>query len=260
MNHYVYKITNTQNGMYYIGKRSTLLPIEEDPYMGSGTLIKKALDELDRDTFRKEIIAVFETQHEALEYESSLVNESVVNDPMSYNIILGGSRGFDRTSMITSDETKRKISLANKGRSRRPMTPESIARRAESQRGLKRSEETREKMREAAKNRKRISEEDREKISERMTGQTRPDLQGKKRTEEQRQRMSEARSGKSLDKTHCDAIRESRQRMSPEERTEKFGHRKGHPRSEEEKLKISEAILDWWKRRKNAQEVDSFTE
>jgi len=260
MNHYVYKITNTQNGMYYIGKRSTLLPIEEDPYMGSGTLIKKALEKLGREVFHKEIIAVFETQHETLEYESGLVNESVVNDPMSYNILLGGSRGFDRTSMITTDVTKRKMSLAHKGRIRRPMSPESIARRAESQRGLKRSEETREKMREAAKNRKRISEEDREKISARMSGKPRPDLQGKKRTEEQRQKMSEAHTGKTLDEAHCNAIRESRQRLSPEERTEKFGHRKGQLQSEEEKLKRSEAIRDWWKRRKNAQEVDSITE
>ena len=260
MNHYVYKITNTQNGMYYIGKRSTRLPIEDDPYMGSGTLIKKVLDELGKEAFYKEIIAVFETQYEALEYESSLVNEIVVNDPMSYNILLGGSRGFDRTSMITTNETKRKMSLANKGRSRRPMKPESIVRRAESQRGLKRSEETREKMREAAKNRKRISEEDREKISERMTGKQRPDLRGKKRSETQRLRMSEAHEGNPLSESHCEAIRESRERMSPEERTEKFGHRKGKTQSAEEKVKRSEAIRDWWKRRKHAQKNDSVTE
>ena len=259
MNRYVYKITNMQNGMYYIGKRSTRLPIE-DPYMGSGILIKKVLEELGRKVFHKEIIAVFETQHEALEYESSLVNEIVVNDQMSYNILLGGSREFDRTSMITTDETKMKVSLENKGRCRRPMKPESIARRAESQRGLRRSEETREKMREAAKNRKRISEEDREKISARMTGKSRPDLQGKKRTEEQCQRMSAAHAGKTLDKTHCDAIHESRRRMSPEERAEKFGHRKSLPQTEEEKLKRSKAIRDWWKRRKNAKEDDSITE
>jgi hypothetical protein len=162
--------------------------------------------------------------------------------------------------MITTNETKRKMSLANKGRSRRPMKPESIARRAESQRGLKRSEETREKMRAAAKNRKRISEEDREKISERMTDKPRFDLRGKKRSEAQRLRMSEAHEDKSLSESHREAIRESRERMSPAERAEKFGHRKCKSQSAEEKVKRSEAIRDWWRRRKNAQENCSVTE
>jgi len=81
-----------------------------------------------------------------------------------------------------SEETKRKISLANQGpRSDkqiaadrklatcnigRKLSPESIAKRTAKQTGIKRSEETKRRMREAMKNRPSMSEETKRKISE----------------------------------------------------------------------------------------------
>lgn len=53
MFHYVYEITNNINGKKYIGKRSCHCPIEEDKYMGSGTLLLKAIDKYGIDNFSK---------------------------------------------------------------------------------------------------------------------------------------------------------------------------------------------------------------
>ena len=43
--HYIYKITNLENDMSYIGQR--LLPekmtLENDPYFGGGTLIRRVI-------------------------------------------------------------------------------------------------------------------------------------------------------------------------------------------------------------------------
>ena len=54
MAYYVYKITNKINGKWYIGKRKHRLPFN-DPYMGSGKLIKVAIEKYGKDNFTKEI-------------------------------------------------------------------------------------------------------------------------------------------------------------------------------------------------------------
>ena len=74
-NHYVYLITNKVNGMKYIGKRSCSCPIEQDRYMGSGTLISKAIKKYGRDNFSKTVLFVGETEEEAYQYERELIEK-----------------------------------------------------------------------------------------------------------------------------------------------------------------------------------------
>lgn len=161
-NHYIYKITNNINGKYYYGKRSCKCAIDKDPYMGSGTLLRKALLKHGTDNFTKEILAICDSAEDTLELEEMLVTLKEVNDPMCYNMICGGRVGT--TGLKHSDEAKAKISKAatvfNTGRicteetrnKRRLLmtgkthTIEAIAKMSESQKGRTHSEATKAKM------------------------------------------------------------------------------------------------------------------
>jgi len=87
----IYKIVNVANGKYYIGKHKTFEL--DDGYLGSGIAISGALRKYGKDNFFKEILFVFDNEYDMDQKESELVTESVINDPMSYNIALGGQGG-----------------------------------------------------------------------------------------------------------------------------------------------------------------------
>lgn len=88
MNYIIYKITNNINGKYYIGRHST--NNIEDGYMGSGLGITNAIKKYGKQNFTKEIIAEAKNSQELWELELKIVNETVVKDPMSYNMTYGG--------------------------------------------------------------------------------------------------------------------------------------------------------------------------
>ena len=75
--HYVYKITNLNNGKFYIGKHSTSKL--KDDYMGSGTLIKRAIKKEGIHNFKKEILRYFSFEEDALNYERKLISEIKVD-------------------------------------------------------------------------------------------------------------------------------------------------------------------------------------
>lgn len=91
---YIYKITNLINGKYYIGKRHQ--KTDKDPlndgYYGSGHALKKAIEKYGIDNFKKEILEFCETLDELNKREAEIVNDDVVKDPKSYNLMCGGIR------------------------------------------------------------------------------------------------------------------------------------------------------------------------
>lgn len=86
--HYLYKITNLINGKYYYGVHSTYYL--GDGYWGSGVLIKKAIQKYGKNNFSKEFIEFFSNEKDMYEKEKKFIDESIVNDPQSYNLMEGG--------------------------------------------------------------------------------------------------------------------------------------------------------------------------
>ena len=95
MKHIVYRITNTINGRYYIGAHST--DDINDDYMGSGELIKKAIEKYAVSSFIKEVLFEAASAQEMYEKEKELV-VTIHDDPISYNMNGGGKGGWDHVN------------------------------------------------------------------------------------------------------------------------------------------------------------------
>lgn len=77
----------------YIGCHKTLDP--NDDYIGSGKLLKRAIKKYGRENFIKEILFIFDTPHLMFEKEKEIVDKLFVEANNTYNLLLGGSGGFD---------------------------------------------------------------------------------------------------------------------------------------------------------------------
>ena len=144
-----------------------------------------------------------------------------------------------------SEETKRKLSEANKGEKHpkfgKPVSEETRSKISESNRNRVISEETRRKMSESSKGKKH-SEETRRKMSE----------AAKKRkpiSEETRRKLSEASKGNTnmLGKTHSD---ETKRKMSEAAKKHSWNKGKTGVYSEEHRRKLSEAAKKQWARKR----------
>lgn len=176
---YLYKITNTVNGMEYIGVHRT--DNLNDGYMGSGKLIRRAIAKYGEENFSKEILEYFNTYREALIKEKEIVTLEYANKNNTYNLREGGygkcewsdewKKEFSQykknkwvndeeyrgkmMTIIQSEERRKKISKTLTGKKRnnpQNKDPEKIRKTAETHRGMKRSEQAKKNMSEAAKN------------------------------------------------------------------------------------------------------------
>jgi len=162
----IYKITNKIDGKFYIGKHKT--PNLDDGYMGSGKLIKRAIEKHKLENFTKEILHVFDNEVEMNEAEKRLV---VIGEE-SYNLCPGGHGGFGfinknvdltaRNRKISSSRNyedlqfRQKLSTAVTAsvdyRKKPTYSEESWGRMTNSFKGKKHKKETIEKIREIKKN------------------------------------------------------------------------------------------------------------
>ena len=133
----VYKITNNNNNKYYIGMHQT--KNLDDGYMGSGKLIKKAIQKYSIENFTKEILHVFDNEEDMKNKEKELV---VINE-MSYNLCDGGHGGFGYINRTGLSNLHNQASLGGKAAAK--LHPQGTFG------GKKHTEETKQKMRDSRK-------------------------------------------------------------------------------------------------------------
>lgn len=93
-NFYIYEIENLINHKKYIGKRHCHCKIEDDDYMGSGVLIKKAIAKYGKQNFVKRILMICDSEQEAYEAEREIIqaNNAHISNQY-YNLASGGYGG-----------------------------------------------------------------------------------------------------------------------------------------------------------------------
>ncbi len=139
-----------------------------------------------------------------------------------YNLTLGGGSGF------ITEEMKKKIGDANRGRKLGPMSKEHIEKRRKAQTGQKRSEEFRKRLREVNLGKKH-SDETKKKMSIAKLGKPKPPF-----SEEWRRNISKSAKNRSVPVSE-----ETRKKMS-------MAAKNRTPPSEEARRKMSEASKKYW--------------
>lgn len=205
----IYVRPNLINGKKYVGQAKDLEVRQCDwkrlsqPY--AGELINNARAKYGIDAFGFEILK--ECEDEEMNYwETYYIKKLNTKKPYGYNMTDGGE---GRLGCPCSEQTKRKIGDANKGRKRSEEWCKMIR---ETNKGRKRSEQTKRKISEANKNKK-LSEKTKNKISETMKG-IKPWNTGKPLSEETKNKISESHKGKKLSEEHKKKISETRQRKT----------------------------------------------
>tara|TARA_R100001377_G_C3156293_1_gene98121 strand:+ start:83 stop:733 length:651 start_codon:yes stop_codon:yes gene_type:complete len=106
MHYLIYKITNDETGMWYIGAHKT--KDINDGYMGSGILLNLAFEQYGVDNFTKEILYDLPTEELMYKKEEELVEQ---DNPQTYNMTEGGHGGW---SHVNTDEYLEQKRMAGK--------------------------------------------------------------------------------------------------------------------------------------------------
>jgi group I intron endonuclease len=202
----VYRITHRDTGVFYVGCTTKTLEKRIKRHIVCKTSIGRLMNEHGKDAFDIELLE----ETEDAEREKFWIQ--TLHDVAPEKCLNKNVQGLWKDV----DETRRKISEANRD-------PSDETRRKMSEARRNQSAETRRKISEAKRGKKH-SEEARRKISEALRGENNP-LYGKKHSEEARRKMSESKRG---------------------ENNPNFGKTK----SDETRRKISETIKRYWERKR----------
>lgn len=106
---YIYIITDTTNGMKYIGQHKHKNFMLDNSYHGSGTIIQN-IQKTRSDTLKMEYLMGVDSIEEANFFENYWIEKLNTIKPNGYNLNSGGGVN------IPSEETRKKISESNKGK------------------------------------------------------------------------------------------------------------------------------------------------
>jgi len=87
-NYIVYKTICLINNKYYIGVHKK--GITNGRYLGSGKALRRAIKKYGRENFIRVTLFSFDNHIDAYLKEAEIVNEELIQDPMCYNIMVGG--------------------------------------------------------------------------------------------------------------------------------------------------------------------------
>lgn len=132
--HFIYLTTNLINSRRYIGKKIT--NNIDDGYLGSGVVLKQAIEKYGRENFKREILEFCDSNVKLNEREKFWIKEyDAVNDKSFYNLREGGDGGklsqesiekmrktIKENPRIHSQKERDFISKLHKGRKRKPET------------------------------------------------------------------------------------------------------------------------------------------
>lgn len=191
---YVYIGEHRETGQCYIGFRcANTVPAEQDLgtcYFTSSETVKPIFHEFDW-----HIVGEYDSKEDAIDQETQLIREFIKN-----GLLLNKhASGRFYNSKPHSEETKRKMSEAQKGKPRQEITAETRAKISATHKGRKRSPEHQAKLNNSHRGRK-LSEETKAKISEKVKGKPRPpelvrqialSNTGKKRSEETKAKIAQ---------------------------------------------------------------------
>lgn len=187
MKYTIYRTTNLINGKTYIGKHQTENP--NDSYIGSGRALKAAIKKYGKENFKKEVLYVFDTEEEMDLKEKELVNEEFYSKDDNYNCGPGGEGGAHFKGKKHSDETKAKISKANRGNIN---IIETAIKNGHASKGRKLSEQAKENIRKGAQKR----------FENHIYKTTPRPKKGNYQTQEWRNNISKAMKGKKRNTSH----------------------------------------------------------
>ncbi len=183
----IYKITNLINDKIYVGKQETT----RKDYLGSGTLIKKAIKKYGRENFKKEILEYCETKEELNEREIYWI-EKLNAIKEGYNIATGGEGGdlskYRKNSL--KNKTYDEIYGNKKAQILKKIKSNNVKGIKNPMFGTKLSKEHLEKMKIGKKNSNYI-------FTEKHKNNLRKSLTGRKLSVETKNKMSNTRKGKS---------------------------------------------------------------
>lgn len=111
---YMYKTINKINNKIYIGVRQSTVEPNIDNYLGSGKLLKKAINHHGKENFEKEILELFDSREEMFAREKIIVNDEFVKRRDVYNLCLGGNGGPTWNYLTNKEESIKKLSSSLK--------------------------------------------------------------------------------------------------------------------------------------------------
>jgi hypothetical protein len=112
MHYYLYEIRNNINGKIYVGVHKT--KVLDDGYMGSGKIISRAIEKYGVENFTKTILETFESQEEMFAREKEVVSEEFLSREDTYNLRRGGNGGWDYLNKTGKNNPEESREVRNK--------------------------------------------------------------------------------------------------------------------------------------------------